>query len=496
VQLIAQHPNGKVIVGVARTNATATHTLLELPSTLTWAGNVVSAYAATPSTVDTYYYHAHFDQQLIFTRRGLNPVAFDGTTFTAMTITGPAAPSDIDTGVSFKGRMYYVTGADGDIWYAGAGAFQGTLTSFPVGDNFLRGGVCQVLVPLTIDGGDGPDDMLCVISSNGEALVYAGDDPGSATDWALVGRFEIGRPCGKQCWAKIGSTTIVVTQHGPMDLQQVLSAGAGAMSAAISAKVDNGVMTRFDNRQTDYDAQLIFDADAKVLWWFSRRSAIGSVVGSFSLVSGMDTDTRQWFEVNGWSCSAWNVGVGGSATPTGGLQLEGASAAGLVNGKLALGSSLGRIHRPDAYRSAPGSVASDSVARQTDSILTADNIPVGHEFMTGYSSFADAGSTKTANSVRISQTAPDLDGTDTVLTDAYVFFVPNWDDVQRRPFSNPWTALDAIQAGYANRLRWYRIRTGSGRVLGMLYRTYNAGGCRYYGADVDFSVTDPTSGKN
>jgi hypothetical protein len=488
VTVIAEHRNGSVVVGTDGSSASVNHTLYIVPAALTWTGNLAAAY--TTSTAGTYYHHAYFDDRIVFTRAGLVPVDYDGTSITAMTVSGVTA-TDLDTALPFKGRMYYTTGnnktVSGNFWYAAAGAYQGALTAFPAGDSFLRGGSVVLLVPLSIDGGNGPDDMLCVISDRGECLVYSGDDPGSATDWSLVGRFEVGRPLGGQCWAKVGSTTILATEHGPVDLQAVLSAGAGSRSAAISAKIARGVVTKWDNRQVDYDALMVHDASERAVYWFSRRKGKFDIRGSFPLISVMDTDTREWAQINGWGQGEFNLGVGGAANPNGGSQGDGGSSAAIVNGTLLLGNTLGRLYRASRVRSTDGADAKDTIS--------ADPTDVAHEILSGYSDFAQAGSFKQPSNVRVLIGGLDKDSADDVLLSGFVYFHPDWSDIQRRPFTSPWASSDVLLIGYPSRLSWFIAKGGMGRRLALHARVYNAGGSRWYGCDVDFSVAAETSGK-
>jgi hypothetical protein len=56
----------------------------------------------------------------------------------------------------------------------------------------------------TVDGGDGPDDRAVFVTSEGEVIVYQGTNPSSATTWAKIGSYYIGKPLGRRCLEKFG----------------------------------------------------------------------------------------------------------------------------------------------------------------------------------------------------------------------------------------------------------------------------------------------------
>jgi hypothetical protein len=74
---------------------------------------------------------------------------------------------------------------------------------------------------MTRDGGSGPDDFFVAIGEHGTVVVYQGSDPGA--DFSLVGKYQIGKPLGKDCTVKYGSQLFVLCEDDvyvlPEDLQ-------------------------------------------------------------------------------------------------------------------------------------------------------------------------------------------------------------------------------------------------------------------------------------
>jgi len=166
------------------------------------------------------------------------PQTFDGTSKAAMTVSGSGLTVTQLVGINvFKARSYFWTGAEQSFWYSAVNTLGGALTEFPLGDVGTFGGVLTTMITWTRDGGDGMDDLAVFVMSSGEAIVYAGSDPGSADDWALVGVFKIGGPLGIRAVAKLGGDALLATTDGYSLLSKALPGGRGSRGAQVSDKI-------------------------------------------------------------------------------------------------------------------------------------------------------------------------------------------------------------------------------------------------------------------
>ena len=94
----------------------------------------------------------------------------------------------------------------------------------------------------TRDGGSGPDDVAVFYSSEGEIAVYSGTDPSSASTWALVGVFLHGRPVGRRCITKVGSSLALISENGFQDVASILSVDrSSSENVAISKQINDAV---------------------------------------------------------------------------------------------------------------------------------------------------------------------------------------------------------------------------------------------------------------
>lgn len=181
----------------------------------------------------------NFNGLLIHTAYPVNaPRSYDGTTYAALAITRPTtgdwstlADTDFTGCCVFKGRVFWWSFKTDEIAYTALGAAGGTLSRFPTGTISQSGGNIKMITTLTMDGGVGQDDLMCIILDTGEMLVYAGDDPSTAASFSKVGAFKIPPPLAADGVTRMGGDTLVGTANGLIPVQNFISQGFGAIEA-------------------------------------------------------------------------------------------------------------------------------------------------------------------------------------------------------------------------------------------------------------------------
>lgn len=164
------------------------------------------------------------------------PLYYNGTTWTAVdnattpALTGVDSTRLVSVNV-FKGRLFFVEKDSLKFWYLPAGAAGGTLVSFDLSAEAKRGGYLVAMGSWTRDAGDGLDDVAVFVTSEGEAIVYQGNNPASSSSWAKVGTYFIGRPLGRRCLLQYGGDLVVITENGTFPLS------AAVQTAAIDYKM-------------------------------------------------------------------------------------------------------------------------------------------------------------------------------------------------------------------------------------------------------------------
>lgn len=138
---------------------------------------------------------------------------------------------------SYKNRPYFIEQDSFNIWYGDVQAIGGQLTRFFVGSFFKKSSRILALGAWTQDGGNGPDDQLCIFSENGEVLIYSGLSPNDTNGWNLVGRYDIEKPINDRCVVQIKGDLVIGTHAGYIPLSSVLSE-LSANKVALSGKIN------------------------------------------------------------------------------------------------------------------------------------------------------------------------------------------------------------------------------------------------------------------
>jgi len=151
------------------------------------------------------------------------PKSYDGTTVTNMTVSGPADITQLNFIAVFKNRTYFIENNSLSFWYSELNALGGTLTEFPLYRIHNLGGKLISIANWSIDAGDGPDDYIAFFTTSGDVIVYRGSDPGDATDWFIIGIYQIGKPVNSRGVVASGGDIFVITEHGYISLSKTLT---------------------------------------------------------------------------------------------------------------------------------------------------------------------------------------------------------------------------------------------------------------------------------
>jgi len=161
------------------------------------------------------------------------PRYYDGTSWATTSITGITS-TDIIYACLHKQRIWMVLKNSLVAAYLGLDSIDGAGTAFDLTAVFQKGGYLQAISTWTLDGGNGPDDYIAFITSRGEVAIYSGVTP--ATDYTLVGVFEVGIPIGRRCVTEIGGDIAILTQSGVVSLSQTMVQDRAAQSRSALTK--------------------------------------------------------------------------------------------------------------------------------------------------------------------------------------------------------------------------------------------------------------------
>lgn len=153
------------------------------------------------------------------------PKIYNGSVWADTTITGVTQTELIQPYV-YQGRLWFVRSGASTLSpvYLGVGAIAGAATAFPLGSFITKGGYMMAIASWSVDTRQTVNDYLAFVTSRGQVIVYYGTDPASATDWTLVGLYNLGRPLGRRCTRKIAGDLAIITVDGITSMNTMLLA--------------------------------------------------------------------------------------------------------------------------------------------------------------------------------------------------------------------------------------------------------------------------------
>jgi hypothetical protein len=183
------------------------------------------------------------------------PIYYNGSAFVTPTLSSVTAANIIGV-TTHQRRLFFVFKESLTFGYLPVVSIAGTVSTFDLSGLCRKGGYLMAIGSWTRDGGSGPDDLFVAITSEGEVILYSGNDPSTAADWLLSGVFSIGKPIGRRCIEKVGADLIVITQDGAISLTTFLPIDqVGSTSMAMSTNIQNEFLASARNYSSNFGWQ-------------------------------------------------------------------------------------------------------------------------------------------------------------------------------------------------------------------------------------------------
>jgi hypothetical protein len=215
--------------------------------------------------------------------------------WSAPVITGVDATTFVNIALHKK-RLWFVPVDSTDLYYLSTDAIAGAATVFPVGAQFHKGGYIMACGTWSVDAGDGMDDMFVVVSSEGECSVYAGTDPSSASDWALIGNYHFGKPLGRRCLFQVGGDLLLISEDGLLPVSDALKIDrAASQSKALTKNIRDAYAKSVARARSEYGWQLVS--------FSSQNRAYLNIPGSGTTETQqyvLNTLSGAWCNYTGW----------------------------------------------------------------------------------------------------------------------------------------------------------------------------------------------------
>lgn len=199
----------------------------------------------------------------------------------------------------FKNRVWLVEKASLSVWYLPTSSIAGAAAEIDISGIVQKGGYLVSGATWTIDAGNGIDDHLVLVTSNGEVVVYRGTDPASITTWSLVGVFQIGSPVGQRCLKKYQGDLLIISQDGLLPLSSALQSSRVNPRVALSDKIQYATSAAISSYGTSFGWDLLH---------FPKENML---ILNVPIAAGqqeqyaMNTISQSWGRFQGWYANCW-----------------------------------------------------------------------------------------------------------------------------------------------------------------------------------------------
>jgi len=220
-------------------------------------------------------------------------------TYTTIGITGVNSNTFVNVNL-FKNRLYFTQKDTLACWYLPVDSIGGAASPLYFGSIARNSGYLQAMATWTIDAGQGADDYAVFVTSMGEAIVYNGTDPSSATTWALKGVWQLGQTFSRRCFFKWGGDLLLLTQDGLVPL------AASLQSSRLDPRIN---LTDKIYYAVSQAATQFYDLFG---WQINYFASENMLILSIPTDAGMEqyvmhTITKSWARFTGIEAYCWEV---------------------------------------------------------------------------------------------------------------------------------------------------------------------------------------------
>lgn len=208
----------------------------------------------------------------------------------------------LDGVVSWKNQIIFIRANSTETYALPVNQVAGTATLFDFGPLFSKGGVIAGIAPWTVDTGAGLNDMLVIVSTMGDVLIYGGDGI-SATNFAIQGRWFVGRvPVGRRFLAPYAGDLALVSERGMTYLSEILRGEGFSGDTNVGRKINPTLARQVHTTLTQPYWELRYLPSERVLMINAPEIAARSDVQY-----AMDVDSTGWCTFGGMEAITFDL---------------------------------------------------------------------------------------------------------------------------------------------------------------------------------------------
>ena len=245
-------------------------------------------------------------QYLFMVNGADNPQIYNGTSWQAVTnastpisITG-VTPSAFVNVNQFQGRLYFILQNSMKVAYLPLLSVGGAANILDLSSQTILGGYLVTMATWTIETTSGMTELACFVTSEGEVLVYQGNDPTYASSWFKLGTFRVGRPIGFRSTVRVGSDVALITADGLIPLSKALVSDRSENAIAISDKIQNLI----NNDVQTYASGQYWQA---ILHPIGNKLILNVPAGTGAYQYVQNTVNNSWCRFTGWNAQCFEL---------------------------------------------------------------------------------------------------------------------------------------------------------------------------------------------
>ncbi|MEM1149291.1 MAG: hypothetical protein AAGI03_01870 [Pseudomonadota bacterium] len=206
--------------------------------------------------------------QIVIVGKGGEPVTWNGTAFATSAIVCDTGkdPAEFDGITVHQSRvMLWDTSSDLEFYYGDVGAVTGAFTRFPLSRLGNITGTILTASPMTLSDGEGTNDVFVIFTTSGQIVVYAGNNPGDAGAWEIVGRAQTAPPLGRDAVVSVGGDLWIATAAGVVKVSQAMQEQETSQIAPFSEAVAGDIETLAADTAAEWAMHLTADGQQVIL---------------------------------------------------------------------------------------------------------------------------------------------------------------------------------------------------------------------------------------
>ena len=229
------------------------------------------------------------------------PYVYNGTVWSNPAITGVTA-STLESPILYAQRQFFIGKNTLKVWYLPVDSIAGAANAVDIAPFATKGGYIVSHGTWTIDAGQGVNDHYVIMTSKGQVIVYQGTDPSVATDWSMVGVWDIGAPVGPRSLYKYAGDMLVVCQDGVIPMSAALQSSRVNPKVAITDKIQFAISEAITDYGSNFGWQLIYVPTINQLWL-----NVPVEEGTNQQQFAMNTISGSWCNYTGWNANCFEL---------------------------------------------------------------------------------------------------------------------------------------------------------------------------------------------